>query len=63
MEISALVMLGISGIKEMIKLVQGWVDTAKQSGELTPEAEAAWKASLDAYRASPAGTPTSKGKL
>lgn len=63
MEISAMIMLGISGVRSLISLVQGLVDTAKQRGELTPEAEAAWKESLDEYRKSPAGTPTAKGKL
>lgn len=59
----ATILLIISGIKALTDLGRNLIDRAKQTGELTPAAEAAWKAHLDEYRKSPAGTPTDAGKL
>lgn len=52
-----------NALREAGELVRGYIETAKENGEMTPEQAAKWLADLQAYRASPAGTPTPAGKL
>lgn len=56
-------MAAFNAARQTLDLIRGYIVTAKENGEMTPEQEAAWLASEQAYRASPAGTPTAAGKL